>query len=101
VDARDAYLGLVVQVLEELLTLVMMVDELNRLLETDGDDEADDDGGDVDEEVFPGVDGLVGRVDVERGWPPGGYRVAGVWVAGSCTGIEGPWALAWAMARPW
>lgn len=26
--------------------------------------EADDDGGDVNEEVAPGVDGLVGRVDV-------------------------------------
>jgi hypothetical protein len=48
----------------------MTVDQgLDRLLQADGDEQADDDGGDVDEEVFPGVGGLVGRVDVEHGWP--------------------------------
>ena len=51
----------------ELLKLVVVVDELDGLLETYGDDEADDDGRDVDEEVFPGVGGFVGRVDVEHG----------------------------------
>jgi hypothetical protein len=45
-----------------------VVDRLDRLLQTDGDDEADDDGGDVDEEVFPGVGGFVGRVNVEHAW---------------------------------
>ncbi len=55
------------EVFLELMALVAMVDELDGLLETDGDDEADDDGGDVDEEVFPGVGGFVGRVDVEHG----------------------------------
>ena len=34
-----------------------------------GDEEAEDDGGDVDEEVAPGVGGVVGRVDVEHGAP--------------------------------
>ena len=44
--------------------LIALVDALDELLEADGDDEADDDGGDVDEEVFPGVGGGVGWVDV-------------------------------------
>jgi hypothetical protein len=30
------------------------------LLEADGDDEAEDDGGDMDEEVSPGIGGVVG-----------------------------------------
>ena len=46
---------------------VVLVDALDELLEADGDEEADDDGGDVDEEVAPGVGGGVGRVDVEHG----------------------------------
>jgi hypothetical protein len=40
------------------------MDCLDRLLEADGDEKADDDGGDVDEEVSPGVGGVSGRVDV-------------------------------------
>jgi hypothetical protein len=32
-----------------------VVEELDGLLETDGDEQANDDGGDVDEEVAPGV----------------------------------------------
>jgi hypothetical protein len=36
------------------------------LLETDGNEQADADCADVDEEVFPGVGGFVGRVDVEH-----------------------------------
>jgi hypothetical protein len=47
-----------------------VVDRLYRLLQTDGDDEADDDGGDVDEEVFPGMGRGVGRVDIEHGVAP-------------------------------
>jgi hypothetical protein len=43
------------------------VNRLDGLFEADGDEQADDDGGDVDEEVAPGVGGLVGRVDVEHG----------------------------------
>ena len=49
--------------------LVALVNVLDELLEADGDDEANDDGGDVDEEVAPGVDGFVRRVDVEHGDP--------------------------------
>ena len=46
--------------------LVAMVEGLDGLLKTNSDDEADDDGGDVNEEVAPGVGGFVGRVDVEQ-----------------------------------
>ncbi len=35
-------------------------EQINNLLEAEGDDEADDDGGDVDEEVASGVGGVVG-----------------------------------------
>jgi hypothetical protein len=48
----------------ELLALVVMMDRLNGLLEADGDEQTDDDGGDVDEEVAPGVGGVGGR----RAW---------------------------------
>ena len=40
------------------------VDRFYGLLEAGGDEEADDDGGDVDEEVAPGV----GRVGFEHAW---------------------------------
>jgi hypothetical protein len=51
-----------------LAQLMAVVDSLDGLLNSDGDEQADDDGGDVDEEVAPGVGGLVGRVDVEHGF---------------------------------
>ena len=56
---------------------VVLVDALDGLLESDGDEQADDDGGDVDEEVAPGVGGVVRGMDVEHGglrldWGPGG-----------------------------
>jgi hypothetical protein len=50
-----------------LAEFVVLVNLLDELLESYGDDEADDDGGDVDEEVAPGVGGVVGWVDVEHG----------------------------------
>jgi hypothetical protein len=40
------------------------VDRFYGLLEAGGDEEADDDGGDVDKEVAPGV----GRVGFEHAW---------------------------------
>jgi hypothetical protein len=55
------------ELIEQLTALMAVMDELDSLLEADGDEEADADGGDVDEEVFPGVGGLVGRVDIEHG----------------------------------
>ena len=44
-----------------------MVEGFDGLLEGDGDEQADADGGDVDEKVAPGVGRLVRRVDVELG----------------------------------
>ena len=49
------------------MQLMAMVEELDCLFEADGDEQTDDDGGDVDEEVAPGVGGVVGWVDVEHG----------------------------------
>jgi hypothetical protein len=46
--------------------LMAVVDVLDRLFESDGDDEADDDGGDVEEEVFPCVSGLVRGMDIKH-----------------------------------
>ncbi len=55
----------------EILALVVVMDGFDRLLEADGDEEADADGGDVDEEVAPGMGGLMGRVNVEHRAPAG------------------------------
>jgi hypothetical protein len=44
-----------------------VVEVLDGLLEADGDEESEDDGGDVDEEVAPSGGGVVGGVDVEHG----------------------------------
>src|SRR5580692_3560631 len=44
-----------------------MMEELDRLLEADCDEEANGYRCDVDEEIFPGVDDLVGSVDVKHG----------------------------------
>ena len=49
------------------MSLVAMMNILNRLFKADGDKKADDDGGDVDEEVSPGGGGVVCGVDVEHG----------------------------------
>ena len=59
--------GLGAQVGFEGDALVAVVEGFDGLLEADGDEQADDDGGDVEEEVAPGVGGVVGRVDVEHG----------------------------------
>ncbi len=53
-----------------LAQLVMLVDALDGLFEADGYEEAEDDGGDVDEEVAPCIGGVVRRVDVEHTWAP-------------------------------
>jgi hypothetical protein len=44
-----------------------MVDVFDGLLEADGDEQTDDDGGDVDEEVFPRVRGVMRWMYVEYG----------------------------------
>jgi hypothetical protein len=46
--------------------LMAMVEEFDGLLDADGDAKADDDGGDVDEEVSPRVGRMLGRVNVEH-----------------------------------
>jgi hypothetical protein len=59
-------LALVRESLPGLRHFVVIMNGLDGLLEADGDDEAKDDGGDVDEEVSPGVSGVFGRVYVEH-----------------------------------
>ena len=59
-------LALVGESLPGLRHFVVIMNGLDGLLEADGDDEAKDDGGDVDEEVSPGVSGVFGRVYVEH-----------------------------------
>ena len=46
---------------------VAVMDVFDHLLEADGDEKPKDDGGDVNEEVAPGVGGMVGRVDIKYG----------------------------------
>ncbi len=55
------------QVFAEVIPLMTMMEELNSLLESDGDEQANDNGGDVDEEVAPGVNRMMGWMDVEHG----------------------------------
>lgn len=43
-----------------------MVEELDSLFQTDGDDQADDDGGNVNQKILPRMDSLVGSVHVEH-----------------------------------
>jgi hypothetical protein len=64
---EEVALGFHAHLLVELGALAAVVEGFDGLLEGDGDEEADADGGDVDEEVSPGVGGGVGRVDVEHG----------------------------------
>jgi hypothetical protein len=49
-----------------LTQFIVPVNALDGLLQPDGDEEADDDRGDVDEEVFPRMNGFVRRMDVEH-----------------------------------
>jgi hypothetical protein len=57
--------------------LVTVVEVFDGLFEADGDEQADDDGGDVDEEVALGGGGVVGWVDVEHG---GGLLIGRLWI---------------------
>lgn len=50
--------GLVVEIFLKLMALMTVVDKLDGLLEADGDEETDNDGGDVDTEVAPGAGGV-------------------------------------------
>jgi hypothetical protein len=65
--------------------LLAVVEVFDGLLEADSDKEANDDGGDVDEEVAPSAGGVVGWVDVKHG---GGF----LWSFGRSVGL-GRWRL--------
>ena len=60
--------GLFAKSFFKVMELVLVMEVLDRLLQADGDKQADADGADVDEEVFPRVGRRVGRVDVEHGF---------------------------------
>ena len=85
------FVVLVAQIGFHLADLVVVVEELDGLFEADGDAEADDDGGDVDEEVAPGVGGVVGRGG-RRAWG----RVLGRGEVGAvpgCSLVAAGWGL--------
>ena len=46
--------------------LVMVMNALDSLFETYGNEQADDDGGDVNEEVSPGVNSVIGWMHIEH-----------------------------------
>jgi hypothetical protein len=54
------------KILDELPPFVVAMHRFDSLLQGDGDEQADTNGGDVDEEVAPGVGRGVGRVNVEH-----------------------------------
>jgi hypothetical protein len=58
--------GFVLHGLAEIGSLVTMMDGLDGLLQADSDEQTNNDGGDVDEEVSPGMRFSVGSVDVEH-----------------------------------
>ena len=43
-----------------------MVEVLDRLFQPDGDEQADNDGRDVNEELFPAIGGVMGGVYIEH-----------------------------------
>ena len=55
------------EALAQLAELMLTMEVLDCLLEAHRDEEAEDDGSDVDEEIAPGAGGVVGGVDVEHG----------------------------------
>ncbi len=64
---RAVFLTLFGEGLPGFFDLFTMMKVFYGLFEGDGDQEADDDGGDVDEEISPGVGGVVRWVDIEHG----------------------------------
>ena len=69
-DVQVAY-AFGAQVGFELMALMAVVGVLDSLIEADGDEQAEADGAHVDEELFPGKDGVVGWVDFHAvRWAP-------------------------------
>ena len=60
--------GLGMEVLPEGGDFVAAVEGLHGLFERDGDEQADADGGDMNEEAFPCMHSCVGGVDFEHGF---------------------------------
>src|SRR5216683_1350571 len=56
------------QSLSRFIELKVSVNLLHQLLQADRDEEADDDGGQVNKETLPGVNGFVRGVNVEHGY---------------------------------
>lgn len=69
---NDVLAALEIKGFAGLLDLLALMEVLDRLLDADGDEQAYDDGCDVNEEVAPGVGGMVRGVDVEH--PSSSYR---------------------------
>lgn len=67
VDDLQVLRGLVAEIFLELTALVAVMEKLDGLFKGDGDEEAENDGGDVNEEVAPGSGGVVRRVNVQHG----------------------------------
>jgi hypothetical protein len=82
-DVLAVGFGLLREGLAGFAEFVVLVDALDGLLEADGDEKTDDDGGDVDEEVAPGV------CSAE----------AGVGCAGQTQALKPDW-VAWVIAQP-
>jgi hypothetical protein len=64
VDVLEVYPGIGQLAASQVLELMELMKVLYGLFEADGDEEAEDDGSDVDEEVAPAGGGVVWRVDV-------------------------------------
>ena len=62
--AEDVGFALGAEALAGLFDFVMVLDHDHELFEAERDDEADDDGRDMDQEVAPGVDGMFRRMNV-------------------------------------
>jgi len=62
IHVAEVKVGVGEDALSHVVELLAMMEVLDGLLEADGDDEAEDDGGDMDEEVSPGIGGVVGGV---------------------------------------
>ena len=60
IHVAEVKVGVGEDALSHVVELMAMMEVLDGLLEADGDDEAEDDGGDMDEEVSPGIGGVVG-----------------------------------------
>ena len=66
-EQRDIFLHFLVQRRASFGDLVSMMEELDGLFQSNGNEQADDDRREMNEEVLPGVDSFVGSVNVEHG----------------------------------